>query len=47
MRYCTMEVLHAIALYLKSHREENRECKGCPWRSGDRQCVLPKGVCRL
>lgn len=46
-RITTQEVLHAIALYLKSSREENRECTGCQWRSGDRPCVLPKGVCRL
>lgn len=22
-------------------------CEKCRWRSGDRPCVLPKGVCRL
>ena len=46
-RIPTQDVLHAIALYLKSRRGENRECQGCPWRSGDRPCVWPKGVCGL
>lgn len=46
-RIPTQDVLHAIALYLKSRRGENRECKGCTWRSGDRPCVWPKGVCGL
>lgn len=41
------EVLHAIGEYSATHREIPPECERCPWHSGDRPCVLPKGVCKL
>ena len=46
-RMTRQEVLHAIAQYSAEYRRVPRECDFCPWRSGDRPCVLPKGVCRL
>lgn len=47
---CSMtrqEVLHSIAVYKAEHRDTHPECEHCRMRSGDRPCVMPKGVCRL
>lgn len=41
------EVLHAIAQYSAEYRHIPSECDFCPWRSGDRPCVLPQSVCRF
>lgn len=41
------EVLHAIAQYSAEYRRVPRKCDFCPWRSGDRPGVWPKGVCGL
>ena len=47
---CSMtkqDVLHAIAQYSAEYRHIPSECDFCPWRSGDRPCVLPQSVCRF
>lgn len=46
-RMTSQEVLHAIALYKAENRDTHPECNHCRMRSGDRPCVLPKGVRRL
>lgn len=46
-RMTRQEVLHAIALYKAENRDMHPECEHCRMRSGDRPCVMPKGVCRL
>lgn len=39
------EVLHAIAQYSVECGYTPLECDFCPWRSGDRPCVFPRGMC--
>lgn len=39
------EVLHAIAQYSAECRCIPSECDSCPWRSGRRPCVWPRGMC--
>lgn len=36
------DVLHAVAVYLQQKRANDVSCTTCPWRSGDKPCVLPR-----
>ena len=44
-RLVIIRAIHSAVLPAVTKEPVDPQCNGCPWRSGDRPCVWPRGVC--